>query len=253
MPNTGSPTIAPSTANPDEIARFTAMADEWWDPRGKFRPLHQINPLRTRFITQNACRHFALDESSEKPLKGLDIVDVGSGGGILSEQMAALGANVTGIDAGAKNVEIAKIHARQSGLDINYRNMVPEDLVTEGSRFDIVLNMEIIEHVTDPKVFMAASSQLLKENGVMVLSTLNRTVKSLLLAKIGAEYILRWLPRGTHTWSKFLKPSELVHLIRPHGLEFSDIAGVIYNPLKDEWSISKNDLDVNYMAFAEKK
>ena len=256
MPNTSSSTrhnpLAQSTADADEIARFTAMADEWWDPRGKFRPLHQINPLRTSFIIENAVAHFGLDGSAHKPLAGLEVIDVGSGGGLLSEQMAALGANVTGIDAGAKNVEIAKIHAKKSGLDINYRNALPEDLVSEGKRFDIVLNMEIIEHVSDPEIFMAASAELLKENGVMVLSTLNRTIKSLLLAKIGAEYILRWLPAGTHTWGKFLKPSELSRLIRPHGLTFTEIAGVIYNPLKDSWSISKNDLDVNYMAFAKR-
>ncbi len=257
MPHTNSETgydpLAQSTANPDEVARFTRMADEWWDPKGKFRPLHQINPLRTQFIVENACAHFGLDGSADKPLKGLEVIDVGSGGGLLSEQMAALGANVTGIDAGGKNIEIAKIHSQQSGLDINYLNVLPEDMAAEGKRFDIVLNMEIIEHVSDPEMFMAASSALLKDNGVMVLSTLNRTVKSLLLAKIGAEYILRWLPVGTHTWGKFLKPSELARLIRPHGLEFTEIAGVIYNPLRDDWSISKNDLDVNYMAFAKRK
>ncbi|MCK5166613.1 MAG: bifunctional 2-polyprenyl-6-hydroxyphenol methylase/3-demethylubiquinol 3-O-methyltransferase UbiG [Rhodospirillaceae bacterium] len=257
MPNTSSHTaydpLAGSSANPEEIARFTAMADEWWDPKGKFRPLHQINPLRTAFILGNAVAHFGLDGATDKPLAGLDVVDVGCGGGILSEQMAALGANVTGIDAGAKNIEIAKIHSGQSGLDINYINTLPEDLMTEGKRFDVVLNMEIIEHVSDPEIFMAASTKLLKENGVMVLSTLNRTIKSLLLAKIGAEYILRWLPAGTHTWGKFIKPSELARLIRPHGMEFTKIVGVIYNPLKDSWSISKNDLDVNYMAFAKHK
>jgi len=239
-----------STADAQEIANFTRMAEQWWDPRGKFRPLHQINPLRTQFVVENAARHFGFDGGAEKPLSGLDIIDVGCGGGILSEQMAALGANVTAIDAGAKNIEIAKIHAKKSGLDINYQNILPEDMALEGKRFDIVLNMEIIEHVSDTEAFMAASTKLLKDNGVMVLSTLNRTIKSFLLAKIGAEYILRWLPVGTHNWDKFLKPSELARLIRPHGLEFTEIEGVIYNPLNDSWSVSKTDLDVNYMAFA---
>jgi len=242
-----------STADAQEIANFTRMAEQWWDPRGKFRPLHQINPLRTQFVVENAAKHFGLDRGAEKPLSGLDIIDVGCGGGILSEQMAALGGNVTGIDAGGKNIEIAKVHAKKSGLDINYQNVLPEDMALEGKRFDIVLNMEIIEHVSDTEAFMAASAKLLKDNGVMVLSTLNRTIKSFLLAKIGAEYILRWLPVGTHNWDKFLKPSELAHLIRPHGLEFTEIEGVIYNPLNDSWAISKTDLDVNYMAFAVSK
>ncbi|MDH5187680.1 MAG: bifunctional 2-polyprenyl-6-hydroxyphenol methylase/3-demethylubiquinol 3-O-methyltransferase UbiG [Rhodospirillaceae bacterium] len=242
-----------TTANPQEVANFTRMADQWWDPKGKFRPLHQINPLRTAFVVENAAKHFGFDATAEKPLLGLEIIDVGCGGGILSEQMAALGASVTGIDAGDKNIEIAKIHSAKSGLDINYRNILPEDLALEGKRFDIVLNMEIIEHVSDTEAFMAASTALLKDNGAMVLSTLNRTIKSFLLAKVGAEYILRWLPVGTHSWDKFLKPSELARLIRPHALEFSEIAGVIYNPLNDSWSVSKTDLDVNYMAFALQK
>lgn len=242
-----------STVDMDEVANFTRMAEQWWDPRGKFRPLHQINHLRASFIVENAARHFGFAATGEKPLAGIEIIDVGCGGGILSEQMAVLGASVTGIDAGAKNIEIAKIHSAKSGLDINYLNILPEELALEGKRFDIVLNMEIIEHVANTEAFVTATTSLLKENGAMVLSTLNRTIKSFLLAKIGAEYILRWLPMGTHNWGKFLKPSELARLIRPHGLEFNEIAGVIYNPLKDDWSISKTDLDVNYMAFATKK
>ena len=247
------PSTQASTASAEEVARFTQMADAWWDPHGKFKPLHQINPVRTAFICEHVCRHFGLDAHAEFPLKGLDILDVGSGGGLLSEQMAQLGANVTGIDAGAKNVEVAKIHSKQSGLTIDYRHATPEQLVQEDARFDVVLNMEVIEHVPDTEAFMAASTSLLKENGALMLSTLNRTVKSLLLAKVGAEYILRWLPRGTHDWKKFLKPSELARLIRPFGFEFVELAGVIYNPLKDEWSQSSRDLDVNYMGFAVRK
>lgn len=242
-----------TTANPDEIARFTAMAETWWDPTGKFRPLHQINPVRVQFIKANVCRHFGLDPQADLPFKGLDVLDIGCGGGLLSEPMARLGANMTSIDAGDKNVEIAKIHAAQSGLEIDYRNVLPEDLANEGRKFDLVLNMEVIEHVADPEMFMAASSALLKDKGCMVLSTMNRNFKSLLLGKIAAEYVLRWLPAGTHDWKKFLKPSELARLVRPYGLEFTDLQGMVYNPFKDTWSLSSTDLDVNYLAFAEKK
>jgi len=246
------PTVE-TTANPEEVARFTAMADAWWDPTGKFRPLHQLNPARIQFIKDNVCRHFGLDANADLPFKGLDVLDVGCGGGLLSEPMARLGADMTSIDAGEKNVEIAKIHAAQTGLDIDYRNVLPEDLAREGKRFDVVLNMEVIEHVADPQLFMDASSSVLNENGCMVLSTMNRNIKSLLLGKVAAEYLLRWLPVGTHDWKKFMKPSELARLVRPHGLEFTDLQGMVYNPFKDVWSLSKTDLDVNYLAFAEKK
>ena len=241
------------TANADDVARFTAMAETWWDPTGKFRPLHQINPVRVRFIRDNLVRHFGLDGDAARPLEGLKIVDVGCGGGILSESMARLGASMTSIDAGDKNIEIAKIHAAQSGLDIEYLNILPEDLAAQGRTFDAVLNMEVIEHVADPDLFMAASCALLNEKGCMALSTMNRGIKSLLLAKIAAEYVLRWLPVGTHDWKKFLKPSELARLVRAHGLEFTDLKGMVYNPLSDTWSLSDTDLDVNYLAFAEKR
>jgi len=244
---------AETTMNPEEVARFTAMADAWWDPTGKFRPLHQLNPARIQFIKDNVCLHFGLDANADLPFKGLDVLDVGCGGGLLSEPMARLGANMTSIDAGEKNVEIAKIHAAQSDLNIDYRNVLPENLAAEGKRFDVVLNMEVIEHVADPELFMAASSSVLKENGCMVLSTMNRNIKSLLLGKVAAEYLLRWLPVGTHDWKKFMKPSELARLVRPYGLEFTDLQGMVYNPFRDTWSLSKTDLDVNYLAFAERK
>lgn len=241
-----------TTVNPDEIARFTAMAEAWWDPTGKFRPLHQINPVRIQFIRDNVCRHFGRDVNADLPFAGLDILDVGCGGGILSEAMTRLGANMTSIDAGERNIEIAKAHAAQTGLKIEYRNVYPENLAREERKFDVVLNMEVIEHVADPELFMGACAHLLNDNGCMVMSTMNRNVKSLLLGKIAAEYILRWLPIGTHDWKKFFKPSELARLVRPHGLEFTALKGMVYNPLKDTWALSDTDLDVNYLAFAEK-
>jgi len=246
------PTPAPRSANPDDVARFTAMADTWWDPTGKFRPLHQINPVRVQFIKHNLKRHFALDDRAPYPFKGLKVLDVGCGGGLLSEPMARLGANMTGIDAGGKNIEVAKIHAAQSGLDITYLNVLPEDLAAEGKHFDVILNMEVIEHVNDPKLFIDACAALLSKPGCMVLSTMNRNVKSLLLGKFAAEYVLRWLPVGTHDWKKFLKPSELARLVRAHGLEFTDLQGMVYSPFQDTWALSKTDLDVNYLAFAQR-
>ncbi|MCR4377677.1 MAG: bifunctional 2-polyprenyl-6-hydroxyphenol methylase/3-demethylubiquinol 3-O-methyltransferase UbiG [Rhodospirillales bacterium] len=245
-------TRAGTSANPEEIARFTAMAEEWWSATGKFRPLHQINPVRIAFIKDNVCRHFGLDANADKPFSTLKVLDVGCGGGLLSEPMARLGATMTSIDAGEKNIEIAKIHAAQSDLDIEYLNVLPEDLAAEGHKFDLVLNMEVIEHVADPQLFMAACTSVLNEQGCMVLSTMNRNFKSLLLGKFAAEYVLRWLPVGTHDWKKFLKPSELARLVRPHGLEFTDLKGMVYNPLKDTWALSDRDFDVNYLAFAER-
>jgi len=240
------------TANLEDVARFTALAETWWDPHGKFRPLHQLGPARLQFIKDNVCRYFSLDTQADQPFKGLNVLDVGCGGGLLCEPMTRLGATVTGIDAGDKNIEIAKIHAVQSGLDIDYRNILPENLAQDGRTFDLVLNMEVIEHVTDPKLFMSACAALLNDQGCMALSTMNRTFKSLVLGKFAAEYVLRWLPRGTHDWKKFLKPSELARLVRPYGLDFTDLQGMVYSPFRDTWSLSKTDLDVNYLAFTEK-
>jgi len=241
-----------STASPEDVARFTAMAETWWDVNGKFRPLHQINPVRIAYIRDFVCQHFGRDGKATKPFDGLELLDIGCGGGLLCEPMARLGATVSGIDAGDKNVAIASLHAGQSGLAIDYRQQLPEELVKTGKTFDIVLNMEVIEHVTDVDAFLAASAALVKPGGVMVLSTMNRTLKAFALAKIGAEYIMRWLPAGTHDWRKFVKPSELARGLRTNAVEVSDISGMVYSPFKDAWSLSK-DLDVNYLVSAVKK
>lgn len=227
------------------------MAESWWDADGKFRPLHQINPVRIAYIRDFACRHFERDALGAKPFDDLRLLDIGCGGGLLCEPMARLGATVTGIDAGDKNIAVANLHAEQSGLDIDYRHQLPEDLAKTKGSFDIVLNMEVIEHVADVDAFLTASASLVKPGGVMVLSTLNRTLKAFALAKIGAEYVMRWLPAGTHDWRKFVKPSELARGLRSNGVDVSDITGMVYNPLEDVWSLSR-DLGVNYLVGAVK-
>lgn len=245
-------TAAPSTASPDEIARFTAMAEAWWDPTGNFAPLHQLNPLRLEFIRDRVCGQFGRDPLSDAPFQGLDVLDIGCGGGLLSEPMRRLGASVTGIDAGKENIEVARLHAEQSGLDIDYHHRLPEDLTSEKGRYDMVLNMEVVEHVADLDAFLAASAKLVRPGGVMALSTLNRTLKSLALAKIGAEYILRWLPAGTHDWRKFVRPSELAGGLRGHGIDITELEGMTFSPINAEWRLSR-DLNVNYLAFGVKK
>jgi len=241
-----------STASDAEIARFTAIADEWWEPAGKFAPLHKLNPPRLTFIRDRAAAHFGFDPLAEKPLKGLSVLDIGCGGGLLSEPLARLGGKVTGIDAGEENIAVADAHAKAGGLEITYRHVLPENMAADRHRYDLVLNMEIVEHVTDLGAFLAASANLLKLGGAMVLSTLNRTLKSLALAKIGAEYILRWLPVGTHDWRKFVRPSELASGLRPHGVEIVGLEGVTFEPMRDRWQLSR-DLDINYLAFAVKE
>jgi len=242
----------PATADPDEIARFAAMADSWWDPNGKFRPLHQINPVRIAFIRDHVAAHLERDPLRGRPLRDLEVLDIGCGGGLLSEPLCRLGARVTAIDAAEKNVTIAALHAEQGGLDIDYRAVLPEDLARKGKQFDVVANMEVVEHVADMDAFFKACGELVKPGGVMAVSTINRTMKSLMLAKIGAEYVLRWVPAGTHDWRKFVKPSELARGLNPHGFEVTDLQGMVYSPLNDEWRISR-DLDVNYLAFTVKK
>ena len=239
------------TASAAEVARFTALADEWWDADGKFRPLHAINPTRIAFIRDRVAGRLGRDPLGDKPLRGLDVLDIGCGGGLLAEPMRRLGARVIGIDAGQENVRTAALHARQAGLDIEYRCVLPEDLAQEGRAFDVVLNMEVVEHVPDVDAFLAACCHLVKPGGVMVAATLNRTLKALALAKFGAEYVLGWLPRGTHDWRKFVRPSEFVKELRRHGVQVVELKGMSYSPLTGAWSLSR-DLDVNYLVFAEK-
>lgn len=234
-----------------EIARFAAMADEWWDPHGKFRPLHRLNPTRLGFIRDQICGHFARDRAKHAPLKGLAILDVGCGGGLLTEPMARLGGQVTGIDPGEKVINVARAHATDMGLDIDYRPTTAEAVVRAGERFDVVLNMEVLEHVTDASSFLNSCVSALKPGGAMVVATLNRTITSYACAIVGAEYVLRWLPRGTHQWNKFVRPAELRMMLETYGMEIRDVTGVTYNPLADSWKLSA-DLAVNYMAFAVK-
>ena len=238
-----------STASPDEIARFSAIADTWWDTNGEYRPLHMLNPVRLVFIRDHLCRHFARDVAAERPLAGLSALDIGCGGGLLAEPMCRLGADVTGIDASERNIAVACLHAEQGGLAIDYHHRLPEDLPKERKRYDVVLNMEVIEHVANLPLFLKASANLIKPSGAMLLSTLNRTVKSLALAKVGAEYVLRWLPVGTHNWNKFVRPSELAGGLAPHGFKIRDLRGMSYRPFADEWQLSR-DLSVNYLAYA---
>ncbi|MBK8176206.1 MAG: bifunctional 2-polyprenyl-6-hydroxyphenol methylase/3-demethylubiquinol 3-O-methyltransferase UbiG [Rhodospirillales bacterium] len=237
------------TAADDEIARFEAMARSWWDPQGDFRALHQLNPVRVDFIRTRLARHFARDVDSARPFDGLTMIDIGCGGGLVAEQMARCGASITGIDASEEAIRIAGVHAHAAGLDIDYRRAGPEDLAREGARFDVVLALEVVEHVADHDDFAAAITALLAPGGAMILSTLNRTWASLALAKVGAEYVLNWVPRGTHDWRKFVKPAEMAQMLRRQGLLLTDAAGLSYNPLRQSWSLSRK-LDVNYMAMA---
>ena len=238
-----------SSIDPDEVAKFGALAGSWWDPEGDFRPLHRLNPARLAFIRDHACAHFARDAEGVRPLAGLSVLDIGCGGGLLSEPLARLGAEVTGIDASQEAVEVAAWHAEQGGLAIQYRCSTAEDLAAEGRRFDLVVNMEVVEHVADVDAFVAASCALVKPGGGMAMATLNRTPKAFLMAVVGAEYVLGWLPRGTHDWRRFLRPSELVRRLEADAMSVTELSGVSYNPLDDRWRRSR-DLDVNYMLFA---
>lgn len=249
-PRSPSGRAAPATtAADDEIARFDRIARTWWDPEGDFRPLHRLHPVRIDYLRQRISAHFGRHGEAERPLDGLAVIDIGCGGGLVSESMARLGARVTGIDASEESVRVAEHHARGEGLAIHYRRATPEDLASEGERFDVVLALEVIEHVTDLDQFIAAATSLLANGGPFAFSTINRTLKSLALAKIGAEYVLRWLPVGTHDWRKFVKPSELAAALRRHGLMTADIAGLIYDPAHDAWSLGR-DPSVNYIGLA---
>ncbi len=241
-----------STASADEIAKFTAMADSWWDPNGAFQPLHKFNPSRIRFVRDRLAAHFGREPLAPATFKGLSLLDIGCGGGLIAEPMARLGFTVTGIDAAEKNIGVAQVHAGRSALDIAYECTTPETLLERGTRYDVVLALEVVEHVDDVDVFLNAAAQLVKPGGALIAATLNRTLKALALAKIGAEYILRWVPAGTHDWRKFVRPSELTAGLRHGALAVTELAGMSYDLLKDDWRISK-DLDVNYMVMAVKR
>ncbi len=233
-----------------EIIKFAALAEEWWNPDGKFRPLHRMNPARLAFVRDRTCTRFGRDPLAPRPLSGLRLVDVGCGGGLLSVPMARLGATVTGIDAGEAAIGAARHYAEHLGLDIDYRVATAEDLAAADESFDIVLNMEVVEHVADVEHFLDVTAKLVRPGGIMIAATLNRTLKSFALAIFGAEYVLRWLPPGTHEWRRFVRPSELAGALRRAGLSVEELVGLVYNPLKDRWQLAPNDLDVNYMAVA---
>ena len=243
------PSGAASTVDPAEIERFSRIAEEWWDPAGKFAPLHRLNPVRLGYIRDRAAAHWKRDALSGLPLEGLSLLDIGCGGGLICEPMARLGARVTGIDAADRNIATATLHAEQQGLAIDYRQHTAEALADEGRQYDIVLALEIVEHVADVGLFLQSCGRMLKPGGLLFLSTLNRTAKAWMLAIAGAEYVLGWLPRGTHDWKKFLKPSEVVNGLRDGGVEAQEIVGVVYNPLSRVWSLNSRDLDVNYMLY----
>ena len=241
-----------TTVDASEIAKFEAMAAEWWDPNGKFKPLHMLNPCRLDYVTAQIAEEFERDLTTDLPLKGIRILDIGCGGGLLCEPMARLGADVVGADAAERNIPVARVHAEQSGLTIDYRHTTAEDMAAAGEQFDVVLNMEVVEHVADPLAFLTACQQLLKPGGLHLCSTINRNPKSYLMAIIGAEHIMRWLPKGTHEWDKFITPDELFELMKNAGLEPVDRKGYVFNPLGWSWSISDRDLSVNYVTAALK-
>jgi len=239
-----------TTINKEEIQKFSRLADEWWDVNGKFKPLHMFNPIRIEYIAENIKKHFKIENGKTNFLTGLNILDIGCGGGLISEPMARLGAKVTGIDASEKNIKIAKSHSKKSGLQINYLNSSPENL-RDYEKFDIILNLEIVEHVENVNLYINSCFKLLKKNGLMFTATLNRSFASYLKAIIGAEYVLRWLPIGTHDWNKFIKPEELENILSNEKFSTVDIKGLKFNPLTNRWKRS-NDLSVNYIICSSK-
>ncbi|MFP4045164.1 MAG: bifunctional 2-polyprenyl-6-hydroxyphenol methylase/3-demethylubiquinol 3-O-methyltransferase UbiG [Rhodosalinus sp.] len=243
---------AQTTVDAGEVAKFEAMAAEWWDPNGKFKPLHMLNPCRLDYITAQIAAEFGRDLADARPFAGLRLLDIGCGGGLLSEPMARLGAEVVGVDAAARNIPVAQAHAAQSGLEIDYRHGAAEALAAAGERFDVVLNMEVVEHVPDPAAFLKACQQLLKPGGLMVCSTINRNAKSFAMAIVGAEYVMRWLPKGTHEWRKFITPDELYGYLEQAGLKPVDRKGFVFNPVSWSWAISPRDLSVNYVTASTK-
>lgn len=235
--------------DPAEVAKFDRLAATWWDPNGPTRPLHRLNPTRLTYIRDRVCGHFSRDPLARRPLAGLAVLDIGCGGGLLAEPLARLGADVTGLDAAAENIRVAKAHAAEAGLRIDYRDQAAETLAETGRRFDVVLALEVVEHVPDVPAFIATAAALVQPGGAFIASTLNRTPRAFLEAIVGAEYVLRWLPRGTHDWRRFLRPAELARAVRAQGLEVTQIDGMSFNPLRGEWRLG-DDTAVNYLLFA---
>jgi len=240
-----------TTIDAGEVERFSKMAAEWWNPNGKFKPLHKFNPVRLAYIRDHVATRFGRDPRAALPFKGLRVLDIGCGGGLLCEPLARLGAEVVGVDPSENNIEVARLHAAESGLTIDYRASTAEELAEAGESFDVILNMEVVEHVADVGLFIQKCAEMVKPGGVMFVATINRTLKALGLAIVGAEYILRWLPRGTHQYEKLVRPEELEKALADSGLAIVDRTGVSYNPLADRWQRSR-DMDVNYMVLAEK-
>lgn len=249
-PGSGATPGPRTTVDPGEVERFSAMAAEWWDPRGKFSPLHKFNPVRLAYIRDALCDRWGRDPMAERPLEGIRILDVGCGGGLIAEPLARLGAEVVGIDASERNVKTAATHALETGTAVDYRVGTAEALAATGERFDVVLALEIVEHVADVDLLLTAITTLTKQDGLLFMATVNRTAKSFVMAIVGAEYVLRWLPRGTHDWRKFIRPSELATGLRQLGFGIKNLTGLVYNPMTDRFSLAERDVDVNYMLYA---
>ncbi|MCO6188207.1 bifunctional 2-polyprenyl-6-hydroxyphenol methylase/3-demethylubiquinol 3-O-methyltransferase UbiG [Rhizobium sp. L1K21] len=242
---------AKTTIDQSEVDRFSAMAAEWWSPTGKFKPLHKFNPVRLKYIRDQACAHFGRDPKAPKALEGLRVLDIGCGGGLLSEPVSRMGASVLGADASETNIGIAKTHAEQSGAIVDYRAVTAEELAAAGEQFDIILNMEVVEHVSDVDFFISTCASMVRPGGLMFVATINRTMKAAALAIVGAEYVLRWLPRGTHQYEKLVRPEEIEGPLSASGMQIKERTGVFFNPMANQWNLSR-DMDVNYMLLAER-
>ena len=240
-----------TTIDDAEVERFSAMAAEWWNPQGKFRPLHKFNPVRLAYIRDQVAARFGRDPHAARPFEGLRFLDIGCGGGLLCEPMARLGADVVGVDPSETNIEVARLHAAESRVTIDYRASTAEELADAGEKFDVILNMEVVEHVADVGLFVARCAEMVKPGGIMFVATINRTMKAWGLAIVGAEYVLRWLPKGTHQYEKLVRPEELEKPIEASGMTVTDRTGVFFNPLANQWNLSK-DMDVNYMLVARR-
>lgn len=242
---------AKTTIDQSEVDRFSAMAAEWWSPTGKFRPLHKFNPVRLKYIRDQVCAHFGRDPDTAKALEGLRVLDIGCGGGLLSEPVSRMGASVLGADASEMNIGIAKTHAEQTGATVDYRAVTAEELAAAGEKFDIILNMEVVEHVSDVDFFLSTCASMVRPGGLMFIATINRTMKAAALAIVGAEYVLRWLPRGTHQYEKLVRPEEIEGRLSASGMQIKERTGVFFSPLSNQWNLSR-DMDVNYMMLAER-